>query len=74
MTQSKAKSEQDRISPIEEVYRLIGQCSSDALEELVKDVTKLLWLRKEVKRGEDGGPGIPAEKVFAELKERYENK
>jgi len=28
-------------------------------------------LRREVQKGIDSGPGIPAEEVFAELRERY---
>ncbi len=31
---------------------------------------KLEWLRAEIQKGADSGPGIPAEELFAELRQR----
>ena len=37
---------------------------------LLQDSVQLDWLRSEIEKGHEDGPGIPAEEVFAEMRQR----
>jgi len=61
----------ERLS-VKELLKLLDQLSPEEQEQLAEEM-KLQWLRKELKQGTDElerGEGIPAEKVFTELRER----
>jgi hypothetical protein len=66
-----AQPKPERIS-VEELLKLVDQLSAEEQEHMVEEM-KLKWLRRELAKAEeslDRGEGIPAEIVFAELKER----
>ena len=55
----------------EDGYESEGQIVEEALRDravlLRSEEAKLAWLRAAVKEGEESGPGIPAEEVYAEI-------
>lgn len=61
---------------LDQVLKLVDQLTPEEQEQLVEEV-KLQWLRRELGKAEESlerGEGIPADQVFAELKERYERR
>jgi DNA relaxase NicK len=57
---------------LDEILRLVDQLSPEEHEQLAEEM-KLQWLRRELGKAEDElrrGEGVPAEQVFAELRER----
>lgn len=70
-----AQPKPERVS-IKEILKLVDQLSLEEQEQLVEEM-KLQWLRREVQKGidqADRGELIDGDVVFAELKERYQNK
>ncbi len=70
-----AQPKPDRTS-IEEILRLVDELSEEEQDQLGEEL-KLKWLRRALDEGEESirqHGTLPAEEVFAELKERYERK
>jgi hypothetical protein len=62
---------------LEQVLKLVSQLSPEEQEVLTEEFKKLQCLRQKMAEAAaslDRGEGIPAEKAFAELEERYSRK
>ncbi|MGH9547923.1 MAG: hypothetical protein ACRD3W_01060 [Terriglobales bacterium] len=71
-----AKPKPEDKTTLDQVLKLVDQLTPEEQEQLVEEV-KLQWLRRALEEGEESlkqHGGIPAEKVFADLKDRYERR
>ncbi len=69
------QSKPARVS-VKELLKLVNRLTPEEQEQMAEEM-KLQWLRRELAKAEeslDRGEGIPGEKVFAELKERYKSR
>jgi DNA relaxase NicK len=67
-----AQRKPEEKTSLDQVLKLADQLTPEEQEQLVEEM-KLQWLRRELGKAEDElrrGEGVPAEQVFAELRER----
>jgi hypothetical protein len=71
-----AQPKPEEKTTLDQVLKLVDQLSAEEQEQLVEKM-KLEWLRKEIQKGidqADRGEMIDGDVVFAELKQRYQDK
>jgi hypothetical protein len=70
-----AQRKPEEKATLEQVLELASQLSPEEQRVLTEEFQKLQWLRQKMAEAAaaslDRGEGIPAEKAFAELEERY---